>query len=48
MWRDRLLQNVEAQGDADGCSYLLLGLAAEDYPPEPATDAAARFWLAAS
>jgi len=43
MWRDRLLQNVGLQGDADGCSYLLLGLAAEDYPPEPATDAAARF-----
>jgi ankyrin repeat protein len=42
-WRDRLLQNVGVPGDADGCSYILLGLAAENYSPDAATDAAARF-----
>ncbi len=42
-WRERLLQNIGLPGDADGASYLLLGLAAENYPPSPATDAAARF-----
>ena len=42
-WRERLLQNVGLPGDADGCGYLLLGLAAERYSPDEATDAAARF-----
>jgi hypothetical protein len=42
-WRDRLLQNVGVPGVADGCSYILLGLAAENYSPDAATDAAARF-----
>jgi ankyrin repeat protein len=42
-WRDRLLQNIGLQGDADGSGYILLGLAAENYPPDRVTDAAARF-----
>ena len=43
MWRDRLLQNIGLQGDADGSGYILLGLAAKNYPPDRVTDAAARF-----
>jgi len=35
--------NVGIPGGADTCSYILLGLAAEKYPPNAATDAAARF-----
>lgn len=42
-WRDRLLQNVGLPGEADDIGYLLLGLAAENYAPDAATDAAARF-----
>jgi ankyrin repeat protein len=42
-WRERLLQNVGVPGDADACSYTLLGLAAGNYSPDAATDAAARF-----
>jgi len=42
-WRDRLLQNVGLPGDADGVSYVLLGLAAERYSSDETTDAAARF-----
>ncbi len=42
-WRDRHLQNVGIPGGADTCSYILLGLAAENHPPDAATDAAARF-----
>ena len=41
-WRDRVLQGVPIPGDADTASYILLGLAAENYPPDSATDALAR------
>lgn len=41
--RDRLLQNIGLPGDADGSGYILLGLAAENYPPDRATDATARY-----
>jgi ankyrin repeat protein len=42
-WRERVLQGIPIAGDADTISYILLGLAAENYPPDPATDALARF-----
>jgi ankyrin repeat protein len=44
-WRDRVLQGVGIPGDADTISYILLGLAAEKYPADAATDAMARFLL---
>ena len=40
-WRERALQGVSIPGDADTVSYILLGLAAERYPADPATDAMA-------
>ncbi|HEX3644897.1 MAG TPA: PQQ-dependent sugar dehydrogenase, partial [Vicinamibacterales bacterium] len=43
-WRERTVQNVPIAGGADTISYLLLGLAADGYPPDAATDAQAR-WL---
>ena len=42
-WRDRSLQNIGIPGDADTVSYILLGLAAEHYAPDAATDALAYF-----
>ncbi|MBK5291164.1 MAG: ankyrin repeat domain-containing protein, partial [Acidobacteriia bacterium] len=42
-WRERALQAVGIPGDADTISYILLGLAAENYPADPATDAMAYF-----
>ncbi|HEY0872027.1 MAG TPA: ankyrin repeat domain-containing protein [Vicinamibacterales bacterium] len=42
-WRDRALQGIGIPGDADTVSYVLLGLAAENYPADTATDAMARF-----
>jgi len=42
-WRERVLQGIPIAGDADTISYILLGLVAENYPPDPATDALARF-----
>ena len=42
-WRERALQGVGIPGDSDTVSYILLGLAAENYPPDIATDAMARF-----
>ena len=42
-WRDRALQGIGIPGDADTVSYILLGLAAENYPSDGATDAMARF-----
>ena len=42
-WRDRALQGIGIPGDADTVSYVLLGLAAEKYPGDTATDAMARF-----
>ena len=43
-WRERTLQNVPIAGAADTISYLLLGLAADEYTPDAATDAQAT-WL---
>ena len=43
-WRERTVQNMPIAGGADTISYLLLGLAADDYPPDAATDAQAT-WL---
>lgn len=42
-WRERVLQGVGIPGDTDTIGYILLGLAAEHYPADPATDAMARF-----
>jgi ankyrin repeat protein len=44
-WRERVLQGAGIPGDADTISYLLLGLAAERYPPDDTTAAMARFLL---
>jgi ankyrin repeat protein len=44
-WRDRALQGIGIPGDADTVSYIMLGLAAEKYPADAATDAMARFLL---
>ena len=42
-WRDRAFQGVGIPGDADTVSYILLGMAAEKYPADAATDAMAFF-----
>jgi ankyrin repeat protein len=42
-WRERALQGVGIGGESNTLSYMLLGLAAENYPPDAATDAFARF-----
>jgi ankyrin repeat protein/cytochrome c551/c552 len=42
-WRERVQQGIPIAGDSDTISYILLGLAAGNYPPDPATDALARF-----
>lgn len=42
-WRERAMQGIGIPGDADTVSYILLGLAAENYPPDAATDAQAYF-----
>lgn len=42
-WRERALQGSGIPGDADTVSYILLGLAAENHPPDPATDAMAYY-----
>jgi ankyrin repeat protein len=44
-WRERALQGNGIPGDADTVSYILLGLAAESFPPDAATDAMASFLL---
>lgn len=44
-WRERALQGIGIPGDADTISYILLGLAAENYPADVATDAMARYLL---
>ena len=41
-WRERALQGLSIPGEADTVSYILLGLAAEKYPANDATDAMAR------
>jgi ankyrin repeat protein len=43
-WRDRTVQNMPIAGATDTMSYLLLGLAADNYAPDAATDAQA-IWL---
>jgi ankyrin repeat protein len=43
-WRERTIQNMFIAGQADTINYLLLGLAADNYPPDAATDAQA-IWL---
>src|SRR5581483_3663042 len=42
-WRDRVLQGIGIPGDSDTIGAILLALAEEQYPPDPATDAMARF-----
>ena len=42
-WRERVLQGFGIPGDTDTMGYILLGLAAEHDPADPATDAMARF-----
>ncbi len=42
-WRERVLQGMGVPGDSNTVNYLLVGLAAENYPPDLATDAMARY-----
>jgi hypothetical protein len=42
-WRERLIQGIGIPGNQDTVSYILLGMAAENYTPDAATDAAARY-----
>jgi ankyrin repeat protein len=42
-WRERVLQDIAIPGAVDTIGYILAGLAAADYPPDPATDALARY-----
>jgi ankyrin repeat protein len=42
-WRERALQGLGIPGDADTVSYIMIGLADEQHPADPATDAMARF-----
>jgi len=42
-WRERLIQGIGIPGDADTISYILIGLAAEKFPADAATDALAYF-----
>ena len=42
-WRERALQGVGIPGDSATMGSILAGLAAENYPPDTATDAFARF-----
>jgi hypothetical protein len=43
-WRERTIQNIPIAGQHDTISYLLLGLAADNYVPDAATEAQA-VWL---
>jgi hypothetical protein len=42
-WRERALQDIPIPGGVDTVSYILAGLAAANYQPDPATDALARY-----
>jgi len=42
-WRERELQDIPIPGRIDTTSYILAGLAAAGYAPDPATDALARY-----
>jgi ankyrin repeat protein len=44
-WRERALQGVGIPGDADTVSYILLGLAADQHPPDRATEAMAQYLI---
>jgi ankyrin repeat protein len=43
VWQERALQGQGIPGDSNTVNYLLTGLAAEEYPPDLATDALARY-----
>jgi Squalene-hopene cyclase C-terminal domain/Prenyltransferase and squalene oxidase repeat len=43
VWRERALQGLGIPGYSDTVSYVLIGMAAEKHPPDPATDALARY-----
>lgn len=43
VWRERALQGMGIPGDSNTVNYLLAGLAAEEFPPDAATDALARY-----
>jgi ankyrin repeat protein len=42
-WRERTLQDIPIPGRVDTTSYILAGLAAASFAPDPATDALARY-----
>ncbi len=42
-WRERVLRGLGIPGDWDTVSYILVGLAAENYPPNGTTDAMAHY-----
>jgi ankyrin repeat protein len=42
-WRERVVQDVAIPGRVDTAAYILAGLAAAQYPPDPAIDALARY-----
>ena len=42
-WRERVLQDIAIPGRLDTAGYILAGLAAAKYVPDPATDALARY-----
>jgi ankyrin repeat protein len=42
-WRERLNQGFGIPGDSDTVGYILLGMRAEQYPPDANTDAMARY-----
>jgi ankyrin repeat protein len=42
-WRERQLQDIPIPGGIDTTSYILVGLAAAQYPPDAVTDALARY-----
>jgi squalene cyclase len=44
-WRQRELQDIPIPGGIDTTSYILVGLAAANYPPDAATDAMARYLI---
>jgi ankyrin repeat protein len=42
-WRERVLQDIPIPGGVDTVGYILVGLAAADYPPDTATDSLVRY-----
>ena len=43
VWSERTLQGLGIPGDNDTVSSVLIGMAAQQHPPDPATDALARY-----